>query len=323
MAAVKLTVGAEIAWLTDIVDLRFIGQALSTFLSLPDTPDDYAGAALYWLRVNAAENAVEFAQAEFLNLTDTPSAYIGQGTKNVAVKADETGLEFVTGGGGGSGGGDIAITFQARYWTVDGPLAVADEVGGVWRVMENFSISAVTMYIANTGDSGSTIIDIDRSGDGGATWASIFSTPANRPTVAAGAPDHRAYSVPDVTLLYAGDLVRCNIDQVAIGTRGLSAQIDGEVHFMTPTIYKVTLTSADTEYSQVLPVGTRAISFKARGNHEIRWAFETGKVAAPTDPYETLAVGQTYFKENLVAAAVTLYFASGFAGTEVEIEVWS
>jgi hypothetical protein len=201
-------------------------------------------------------------------------------------------------------------------------------VGGVWRVAQNFSISTVTCYLYATGSASSTIIDIERSADGGATWATLFTTPGLRPTIAAGAVDKRADSVPDLTLLYAGDLLRLCIDQVATGALGLSAQIDGEVTLMSPTLYAVTLTSADTEYSQALPAGLRALSFKARTAAAVRWAFATGKVATdkvatPTDPYETLAAGQTYFKENLVGAAVTLYLASATAGAVVEVEVWA
>ena len=266
--------------------------------------------------------AGEGGTVEFVSLGDTPNAYTGMGGKVVSVKSDETGLEFTPGGGGG-GGGDVAITFQAKYWTMDGPLAVADEVGGVWRVMENFAVTAVTMYLYATGSAGSTLIDMDYSQDGGATWTTLFTTPGNRPAILAGATDKRAVSVPDVTLLFAGDVIRLNLDQVAAGARGLSAQIDGEVHLMSPTLYAVTLTSADTEYSQALPAGLRALSFKARTSVAIRWAFATGKVAAPTDPYETLAAGQTYFKENLVGASLTMYLASATAGTVVEVEVWA
>ncbi|HOU13459.1 MAG TPA: hypothetical protein PKZ84_10100 [Anaerolineae bacterium] len=303
----------------DQTGLEFLPE---TFLTLDDTPGDYTGDAGKKVIVSFAEDGLDFEADTFITLNDTPSAYTGQGAKIVAVKADETGLEFVTGGGGG-GGGDTAITFQARYWTVDGPLAVASEVGGVWRIVENFIINYCSMYLYDTGDSSSTIIDFDVSNDGGATWTTLFTTVGNRPTLVGGATDKRATSVPDITLLYAGDLVRLNIEQVAVGARDLSAQIDGEVHQMSPTLYAVTLTSADTEYSQALPAGLRALSFKARGSVAIRWAFVTGKVATPTDPYETLEAGQTYFKENLVGAAVTLYLASSTAGTVVEVEVWA
>lgn len=267
--------------------------------------------------------AGEGGTVDFLSLGQVPGSFVGQGGKYLAVNPGETALEFVTGGGGGGGGGDVNITFQARYWTVDGPLAAADEVGGVWRVAQNFSISAATAYLYATGSSGSTIVDFERSADGGATWATLFTTPGLRPTIAAGAADKRADSVPDETLLYAGDLLRLCIDQVATGARGLSAQIDGEVALMSPTLYAITLTSANTEYSQALPAGLRALSFKARTSVAVRWAFVTGKVATPTDPYETLAAGQTYFKEGIVGAAVTLYLASSTAGTVVEVEAWA
>ncbi|NBD34407.1 MAG: hypothetical protein GVY30_00225 [Chloroflexi bacterium] len=262
----------------------------------------------------------------FLNLSDTPSIYTGQAGKIATVNPTEDGLIFDDGGGGG--GAESGITFQAKYWTIDGPLAAADEVGGVWRVAENFIISTITIYLRDAGDTGNTIIDVERSDDGGQTWTSLFPT-SPKPTLPGGQLDRRASAIPDTALVFQNDLLRVNIDNVATadpgyGARGLSVQIDGEVHQMTPTTYVVTLTTADTEYSQALPTGVRAVSFRARdGSTEVRFAWETGKVATPTDPYQTLQPGREYFKENIIAASETLYLASSTAGTEVEIEVWA
>lgn len=61
LAALKLTAGASIAWLTEIVDLRFMPQNPGfTFLSLSDTPADYSGAGEYLVRVTTAEDGLEF-----------------------------------------------------------------------------------------------------------------------------------------------------------------------------------------------------------------------------------------------------------------------
>lgn len=157
---------------------------------------------------------------DFTSLGDTPATYTGQGGKVVSVKSDETGLEFTTGGGGG-GGGDVNITFQSQRWTVDGPLAVANEVGGVWRVPYDLSIYEVSIYLYNTGTAGSTIADFDVSSDGGVTWTTLFTTTGNRPAIAGGATDKRTTGIPDVTTLSAGDLVRMNIEQIGTGARGI------------------------------------------------------------------------------------------------------
>ena len=91
----------------------------------------------------------------------------------------------------------------------------------------------------------------------------------------------------------------------------------------TPNEYNVTLTNADTEYSQALPAGTKALEFWARESVDIRFAFTSGKVATPTAPYFTLKSGTTYYKENLNLSGKTLYLASSTAGTNVEIIAWT
>jgi len=91
----------------------------------------------------------------------------------------------------------------------------------------------------------------------------------------------------------------------------------------TPNEYNVTLANADTEYSQGLPAGTKALEFWARESVDIRFAFTSGKVATPTAPYFTLKSGTTYYKESLNLSGKTLYLASSTAGTNVEIIAWT
>ncbi|MGC9397120.1 MAG: hypothetical protein ACP5J4_19930 [Anaerolineae bacterium] len=91
----------------------------------------------------------------------------------------------------------------------------------------------------------------------------------------------------------------------------------------TVTTYNVTLTSANTEYSQALPSGCRAVAFRCRTGYAVRFAWETGKVATPTAPYQTLKAGGEYWKDNINADGLTLYLASDTAAVIVEIEVWS
>ena len=91
----------------------------------------------------------------------------------------------------------------------------------------------------------------------------------------------------------------------------------------TPTIYNVTLTSANTEYSQVLPANTREFRFRCRTLFDVRYAYVTGKVAAPTAPYLTLPAGFDYFSDYNNLSSITLYFASSTAGTIVELEVFT
>jgi len=92
----------------------------------------------------------------------------------------------------------------------------------------------------------------------------------------------------------------------------------------TPVLYAKTLTVADTEYSQALPAGTKKFLFHCRDlTSVIRYAFVTGKVATPTDPYGTLQPGVAYNEDFIKLAATTLYLASSSAGAVVEITAWS
>jgi hypothetical protein len=85
----------------------------------------------------------------------------------------------------------------------------------------------------------------------------------------------------------------------------------------------VTLVNANTEYSIALPATCLYLEFQARTPADVRWAFETGKVAGSVEVYRTLKAGNNYFSPNLSLAGATLYLASGVAGTVVEVLAWS
>lgn len=91
----------------------------------------------------------------------------------------------------------------------------------------------------------------------------------------------------------------------------------------TPTLYNVTLATANTEYSQALPANCRRVFFKCRTSKDIRWAWVTGKVATPTAPYMTLNANSTYSSDDVNIASGTLYLASPSNNVVVEIECWS
>lgn len=93
----------------------------------------------------------------------------------------------------------------------------------------------------------------------------------------------------------------------------------------TPTIYNVTCTDADTEYSQALPEGCKAfaISLQAGTDGEyLRFAFVTGKVATPTAPYYQMTATQEYPEYGLVLSGKTIYFASSEAAKVAQIMAW-
>ena len=90
----------------------------------------------------------------------------------------------------------------------------------------------------------------------------------------------------------------------------------------TPTVYNVTLTTADTQYSQALPANTKEFRFRCRTLFDVRYAWVTGKVATPTAPYLTLPAGSDYYSDWNNLASQTLFLASSEAGVIAEIEVW-
>ena len=88
----------------------------------------------------------------------------------------------------------------------------------------------------------------------------------------------------------------------------------------TISVYNVTLTNANTEYSQELPPNARALAVQPRTAVDVRMAFVTGKVAGSTAPFFTLkAGGALAIHELQMADNSTVYLASATAGTVVEI----
>jgi len=87
------------------------------------------------------------------------------------------------------------------------------------------------------------------------------------------------------------------------------------------TVYNLTLTNANTEYSQQLPANCCRYDFQCRTAFDVRYAWVTGKVAGPTAPYMTLKAGGTFTSEFVPQSLgqQTLYFASAQAGVVVEI----
>jgi len=90
----------------------------------------------------------------------------------------------------------------------------------------------------------------------------------------------------------------------------------------TPTIYNVTMTNLNTEYSQALPANCRKFIIHTRDGTAFRLAFVTGKVATPTAPYWSNPSNADYWEESLKISSLTLYFACAVAGKVIEIIAW-
>jgi len=87
------------------------------------------------------------------------------------------------------------------------------------------------------------------------------------------------------------------------------------------TLSVKTLTVVDTEYSVAIPSSAREIRFRCRTLFDIRYAWEAGKVATPTDPYATVPSGLEYRSDKKNLTGKTLYLASSEAGVVVEISI--
>lgn len=83
------------------VDIRIISDSaasgqVSAFLSLPDTPNSFAGQAGRALVVNNTEDGMDFGSisVKFTDLTDAPNHYVNQKGKVVRVNNNQNGVEF-------------------------------------------------------------------------------------------------------------------------------------------------------------------------------------------------------------------------------------
>ena len=99
--------------------------------------------------------------------------------------------------------------------------------------------------------------------------------------------------------------------------------LDGQPRQATaPTLYNVTMGSADTEYSQLLPTGTKIVNFHLTDYATFRYAWVTGKVATPTEPYWTVVANEMIERRGLYLSTKTLYFAESVGSKTMQIEVF-
>jgi len=98
----------------------------------------------------------------------------------------------------------------------------------------------------------------------------------------------------------------------------------------TPLIYPVTLTTADTEYSQLLPEGTKKFRIWAMNSTEtiphsavLRYAFESfGNDDWSGEDYIPIPAGNYDENEGLHLSGKTLYFTSPTGSAVIIIKVW-
>jgi len=86
--------------------------------------------------------------------------------------------------------------------------------------------------------------------------------------------------------------------------------------------YTIVLDPVNQEFSLNIPADTRVLKMRARQSADVRFAFIQNKVATPLEPYHTLKSGVEYNLYDINPDNLTIYFATGTAGTIVELECW-
>lgn len=86
----------------------------------------------------------------------------------------------------------------------------------------------------------------------------------------------------------------------------------------------LSMPTANTEYSITIPAECVYFSIQARGSNNIRFAFETGKVAGSVEPYATLKSGAGFDtgaidKSLRPGNSTVLYAASGDSNVVLEL----
>lgn len=121
-----------------------------------------------------------------------------------------------------------------------------------------------------------------------------------------------------------GTLVDANGDYEPLQLQGGALVVSGGVApSTTPVTYNVTMTLANTEYSQALPANATRFSLQCHTNFAIRFAYETGRVAAPIAPYSICKAGWNYYEQDIDATGRTLYFACANAAQVAEVIAWT
>lgn len=128
-----------------------------------------------------------------------------------------------------------------------------------------------------------------------------------------------AHQVTMITALQLIDDLRGALDSV--DTDELVVNVDETVlQAATHNIYNVTMTLANTEYSQALPAHTKKFTIKCRTLYSIKLAFTLNQSGVT---YLTIPAGMAYSEDLIRPATLTLYFQCPTAAQVAEIVAWS
>lgn len=107
----------------------------------------------------------------------------------------------------------------------------------------------------------------------------------------------------------------------SIGSTAIPSSINANISDSNTqvTIYNVTTTLADTEYSQSLPSDTKGFLLRSRNLATTKIAYASGGTGSD---YLTVLPGNVY-EDKYFYSSQTLYFRSSVAGAIIEIVAYS
>lgn len=88
----------------------------------------------------------------------------------------------------------------------------------------------------------------------------------------------------------------------------------------TPIIENLVLTDANTEYSYLLPNGTKKFSIQCRTDKEMKVAFVENESGSK---YITIPEGASFPEDGLNTSELTVYLQAPHAGVIAEILSWT
>lgn len=147
--------------------------------------------------------------------------------------------------------------------------------------------------------------------------------------IAGGMPNNLAINnwpadFPDAAVAALLTTIDVDTGNIATNTSNTATRVNNNVkQATTPNPYNITMTNANTEYSQALPANTKKFTFQCRGAYDMRYAFTTGKVAGSVSPYFTIKAGMNNWEDNLLLNSKTLYVACSTAGQVCELMCWT
>lgn len=187
-------------------NLAYSGSSNSVLL-------DDLGAGTFYFKVCAVD---AYNQRSTFASSSATGAGEGAATLQVAVLNEGTSLttavdsiNFVGGGVVASNSGDAVTVKVADIQTFGYPGTLATYVGaGRYYIESACTISSIRASVGTAPTGASVIVDVNKNG------TTVFTTQANRPTIAASGFTSGAVTNMNITSLAAGDYLTIDIDQV-------------------------------------------------------------------------------------------------------------